>query len=99
GERAVRPSASGEVTDHTFRSFARNWVTLVCGHLIAGVISFAPFVLCMALTIVPVYLRARSGAEPGTAMSAALIATIFVSGLGSMVLWIMFAPALAGLTV
>src|SRR5438874_2368449 len=88
-----------DIIEQTFLCFARNWVTLVLGNLIAGVISFAPFVLCSTLTLVPLYLAAQHGGDPTANFTTTTFGPLIASLVGSMVLWILFAPALARIAV
>src|SRR2546423_15396423 len=85
----------GEVIEETFTSFTRTWVTLIVGNLIAVLISFSPALLWMAVTLPPLIIRAKNGAEPASLLNGVFFGTFLAAVLSASVLSILFAPAQA----
>lgn len=89
----------GDVIAQTFRFFARNWVTLVVGNLLAIVIGSAPLVLWAAVTLAPLYAKLAAGGTPREVVLATVAGSLALAGASSLVLWILFAPALSRIAV
>ena len=84
-----------DVISATFRSFGRNWVTLVVGNLVAMLIAFAPLIVSAAITMPMLFAHAGKPGGPGELVVGTTIVVMLLAFVAAFVLLIMFAPALS----
>lgn len=93
------PWTIGDVITETFRAFTRNWVTLVVGNLVVGLIAMLPLALWGAVTLVPLLLKANQPGGPGELFVASMVGSGLLAFVATLVLAILFAPAMSRLAL